>query len=441
LALGLIGGGVTVMLLASGSDTRRLEVCAGGGALLVAGTLLLGPFLVRLGAALWRLAARLRMRREEPGAVGRLAREQLRTHPGRTALSGATLMIGVGLAIVIGVYVGGLRAASEAAIREAVVGDLAIESADGTSSMPGTVVRAAVTVPDAAAVSTLKRATAILAPGGPVPVNGVDPTSWGEVYRFDWLAGSTSSLADLAPGQVLVESDTARAHGLSLGSPVILTVSGGRRVGARVAGVYRDAGLLHGLTVPLAWFDQLFAVTRLQGVFLRLSGAVAPQVALATLRGALRGYPGVVVHNQDGLAAQLRARLGGIVRLLYALLGLTVVMSLLGLGAALTLSVTTRTRELGVLRALGMTPGQARRLIRLEGLFSAAVAGLTGLALGAVVSAALLRALRVEGFVLVFPWAPLAAALGVMVAVAVLATVGPARRAARADILAAIAYE
>jgi putative ABC transport system permease protein len=440
LALALIGNGLLVMLLSSGSDAERLRRCGIGGALVLIGMLLAGPLVVSGVGSLLAHAPGAR-RRALRNAVPALAREHLALNPGRTALSGASLMIGVALALAIGVYVGGLRAASSRAINQTVLGDLAIEGSGG-SSVPADVVRAAIAVPDVAAISTLKTTHASLDGPALVQVAGIDPTSWSDVYRFDWVQGSGASLSNLVPGEVLVESDTARADGIAEGSHVTLTVSGGRQAQAVVAGVYRDAGLLRGVTLPLAWFDRLFpAQQRLQAVFMKLSGFVSNSVALASLRRALAPFPGVVARNQSQIAARLRSRANGVVELLYALLVLTVAMSLLGVGGALSLSVQARSQELGLLRAIGMTPAQARKMIRSESTLTAVIAALSGLGSGLGLAWCVVHVLRVEGLVFVMPWLTVIAVIVGSAAVALLAAIGPGRRATRVDVLAAIAHE
>jgi putative ABC transport system permease protein len=436
LAAGLAAAGLIVILSASGDEASRLRACAIGGALVVVAGLVAGALVVRVVGGVGGLLSR---RRRRP--IGELAHEHALQHPGRTALSASSLTIGLTLTLLIAAYVGGLRAATTAAIGQSVVGDVAIQAQDGTSSIPATTVRAAVAIPDLEGISSLKTDTGTLARAGTVQVAGIDPTSWGEVYRFDWLQGSSASLANLSAGQVLVEADTARAAGLHLGSRTVLMTNAGQRVPVRVAGIYQDAGLLHGVTVPLSWFDQLFDQSRLAGVFIKLTGAVSHRVALLALNRALTQFPGVVARDQTQIAARLRTNVDGVVDLLYALLVLSVVMSLLGIGGALNLSVRARTSEIGMLRALGMTPAQARTLVRDESMLTAAIGGLSGIVLGLVLGVAVTHALRTEGFAFSFPWLPL---IGVVVAdllAGTLAAVAPARRVARIDVLAAIAHE
>jgi putative ABC transport system permease protein len=426
-------GGLVLTLGASGDQDRRLALCGVGGGLVLVGALLAGPLVVAGFVAVTRLRRR--------DAIFTLARDQALMHRNRTALSASSLMIGVTLALVVTVYVSGLRNATATAIHQTVLGDVVIESQNAAQPIPAASVRAVAAVPDLAAVSTLKTVTARARGVGSVQIAGVDPTSWPEVYRFDWVDGRAATLSALNPGQVLVEADTARAAGVSVGAQLHVTGPTGQRLVLTVAGIYRDSGLLKGITVPLDFFDDEFNQPQLQDIFVKLSGSVSQTVALTALRRALARFPGVVVRDQRQLAARLAANVTNVSDLLYALLALAVLMSLLGIGGSLNLSVQTRAGELGMLRALGMTPGQARALVRDESVITALVGGGLGVGLGLLLSVCVTHALSPEGFTFAFPWLAVAGSAVAVVLAGVGAAVAPARRAARTPMLSAITYE
>ena len=432
VSAGCVAGGLILTLGASGDQARRLLFCGIGGGLVLVGALIAGPLVV---AALVWVA---RLRRRDP--IFALAREQALINRGRTALSASSLMIGVALALVITVYVSGLRGATSTAIHQTVVGDVVVESQNAAQPIPAASVRAVAAVPDLAAVSTLKTVTAEASGIGSLQISGVDPTSWPEVYRFDWVNGRAATLSGLNPGQVLVEADTARAAGLKVGSELNVTGPTGQRLTLSVAGIYRDSGLLKGITVPLDFFDQEFNQPQLQDIFVKLSGSVKQAVAVTALTHALARFPGVVVRSQRQLAARLAANVTNVVDLLYALLVLAVLMSLLGIGGSLNLSVQTRGGELGMLRALGMTPGQARSLVRDESVPTALVGGVLGVVLGLVLSVCLTHALAPEGFAFTFPWLAFVGSMAAVLVAGVGAAVAPARRAGRTPMLSAISY-
>ena len=433
VSAGLGAGGLILTLGAAGDQSQRLSSAAIGEALMLAAALLATPLAVGVCARLTSL------RRGDP--ILELARSQALAQRGRVALSASSLMIGVALALVLSVYAAGLRAATSRAVDQTVLGDIVVESADAARPIPAASIRAVAAVPDLGGVSALKTVTGRLAGAGAVQVAGVDPTSWREVYRFRWRAGGPAAFTGLAPGQALVEFDTARAAGLRQGSLLRLRAPDGRPLALRVAGIYRDGGLLKGIVVPLSYFGATFAQPQLQDVFVKLSGSVSAAVAIAALRHALARFPGVVVADQRQLAAQLAANITSVVDLLDALLALAVLMSLLGIGGSLSLGVQTRSGELGTLRALGMTPAQARALVRDESLLTALIGGVGGIALGLVLAVCLAHALAPDGFVFAFPWAALGGAVAATLIAGLGAAAWPGRRAAQVPMLAAISYE
>ncbi|MBO0768542.1 MAG: ABC transporter permease [Solirubrobacterales bacterium] len=447
LAAVLLVGGLVVVLLASGDHSRRLTQTGIGSALMLAGALVAGPLSVMLAGRVIGLVSgprgRWRVWRHEvgpprAGIIFELAREHTLTSVGRTALSASSLMIGVALVLGISVYSAGLRKTSSDAINQTIVGDVSIQSANGSDPIPPATVQGVASVPDLSAVSSLKTVTARLGNAGSVQVGGIDPTSWTHVYHFNWVSGSPQTVSGLSSGQALVEQDTAQAAGVVDGQHITLTGPTGKRMSLTVAGIYKDSGLLGGVVVPDTYFDQAFDQPQLQSIFVNLSGSVPRHVALAQLRQGLSRFPGVVVDDQHQLAQRLSANVTSVVDLLYALLVLAIVLSLLGIGGSLNLSVQARQRELGMLRALGMTPAQAGSLIRWESLLTAVIGGLTGFVLGLVMSAAGMHAL---GYSFAFPWLALLGALAAVLIAGFGAALAPAARAARVQMLAAIAYE
>ncbi len=209
----------------------------------------------------------------------------------------------------------------------------------------------------------------------------------------------------------------------------------------RIRGIYRDQALLRGVALPAAAFAQLFPQSRLQQMFVKLDPQQSRGAASAALAQALQPYPGVVARSQSQLSDQVSSRVNSVLLLFYALLAVSVLLSLLGIVNTLTLSIHEREAEIGTLRAIGMTPSQARRLLRDESVITATIGAAVGIPLGVFLAWAMTRALAGEGIVFVVPWGALLVVLAVGLLVGVLAGIGPGRRAARIDILAAIGYE
>src|SRR5581483_6517494 len=236
-----------------------------------------------------------------------------------------------------------------------------------------------------------------------------------------------------------VERDTARSAQLRVGDRAPLTTETGLRTTVTVRGIYRDQALLRGFAISRSAFDGLFHQQRLQEVFVKLAPDADRSAATSALQQALTSFPGVVARSEKQLEDEVGGRVNSILVLFYALLAMSVLVSLLGIVNTLTLSVHERTRELGVLRAIGMTARQARALIRDESVITAAMGTSVGVIVGMFLAWVVTRALSDEGLVFVLPWAQVLAVVAVGLMAGVIAAVPPARRAARLDVLGAIA--
>ena len=177
-------------------------------------------------------------------------------------------------------------------------------------------------------------------------------------------------------------------------------------------------------------------------VYVKAEEGVDPTSIRSELEAALEPFPTVEVTSQAEFKEQIRNQINQLLSLVYALLGLAVVIAILGIINTLALSVIERTREIGLLRAVGMTRGQMRRMVRLESVVIAVYGAVLGIALGLAFGVALQRALVDQGIeVLSIPWGLLIAVLVVAAFVGVFAAVWPARRAARLDVLQAVTTE
>ena len=432
----LAAGGLVVIFTGHGNLTTHLERGGVGALGLILAVLILGPLLVRVLARVisWPVE-------RAGGVIPELARENARRNPARTALSPSSLIIGLALVLFVMIYASGLRDSAHRIIGRTFIGDLTIQSQDGQSPIPAAATQAVTGIPSLQAVSSLKTAPGRLRGAGNIDVQAIDPTTISSVYRFDWIHGSSSSLSALGPGDALVEQGTARAAHLKLGSHTTLVTATGLRLPLTVTGIYSDRALLTGIAITRAQFDQSFDQPRLQDIFVKLSPGSNTASAQATVAQGLSSFPGVVVRSERQLADQVASHVDTILILLYALLALSVVMSLLGIVNTLNLSVYERTREIGMLRAMGMTGHQARVLIRNESLITAAIGSIVGVGLGVLLAWSVIHAVRAEGIVFSPPWLQVAGVFGAGLLSGVVAAVAPARRAARLDLLSAIAHE
>jgi putative ABC transport system permease protein len=289
--------------------------------------------------------------------------------------------------------------------------------------------------------SILKRSDSHVAGGGSQQANAIDPQTIQEVYRFDWVEGSDTTIGLLGPSGALVEKRLADRANLHAGESFTVRSSSGQSTVLHARGVYRDQGLLGGYTVGLPAFDDFFGQRRAAQILVKLSPGADQRRVLPAIDHALGGFPEARARSQRQLATAQARRVNSVLYLFYALLALSVVVSLSGLINTLGLSVHERTRELGVMRALGSTRRSLRRSVRYESVIIGAVGAGLGALLGLFVAVVIVSALSSDGLELSIPWATLAGLLGLALLLAVLAAVAPARRAARLDILTAIAYE
>jgi putative ABC transport system permease protein len=322
-----------------------------------------------------------------------------------------------------------------------LLADYTLQSSDGTSPVPPATVQAVTALPQVQAVASLTSAEGRLGRSGLVTAEGVDPSTFGQVYRFDWVNGSPGTLSGLEPGDVLVEQDTARSAHLAVGDRVAMTTETGLRRTLTVRGIYRDQAMLQGFVLPISLFDRVFHQPRLQAVFVRLGPGAGKAAAGQELTHALASFPGVVARSTQQVKSVVASHVDSVLALFYALLALVVGMSLLGIVNTLSLSLHERTRELGMLRALGMTPEQTRILIRDESIITAALGAIAGVILGVLLAWIVTLALAGDGVVFAVPVLQVLGLLVLGLAAGVIASVLPARRAVRLDVLDAIAQE
>jgi putative ABC transport system permease protein len=438
--LGAIGIAFVVAGLAGGGGvgTRAARI-GGGGVAVVVAVSLFSPALVRpladlLGRPL-ELARRL---------TGRLARENSKRNPGRTAVTAAALMIALALVTFITVFAAGLKSSVGQVIEENFAGGLVIENSDGFSPIPAGAALAAAKVPGVKSVATVRTAEAkVIGVGsGSVKVNG--PTSnIEEGIELEWLAGGPEKLRHLADDEAIVSDEFAKEHGLGLGDKFTLLSQSEQRPEFTVAGEFESKAKIFGsVMVTRRVMTDVFKERQDDTDFVVLEpGADAAKVQAILTAGAERAFPTAEVLNQAELREEREKQIDEVVRLFYVLLGLAVFISLIGVINTLGLSIYERTRELGMLRAIGMSRRQVRTMIRYEAVITALIGAILGLVLGIVFAALIAQPLKSEGFTLSYPVGTLIGILVLAALIGVVAAIIPARRASRLDVLESLQYE
>jgi putative ABC transport system permease protein len=419
----------------------------GGLGLVGAGILLVFVGVALASAALSGTAMATLGRPFMSRTVGRLAVRNAQRDRRRTAATAGALMIGLALVTMIGVLGSSASRSVEATISDVVRADYIVGSSTFQPFSPE-VGDAVAAVDGVAVVSRLAISPAAIgdaeAPGavevGPTGSfgTGIDPAT---LERAVALTVDQGTLADLGPGAVAVDLGTADSFDLEVGSTVPITWSTEAR-DYKVVATYEASGPLTGPLVDREEFVQMGLSAQDSTLYVVADDDIDAAGLRPALEEALSGYPNVTVQDQTELVEQISGQVDQVLSLVYALLGLAVVIAVLGIVNTLLLSVLERTREIGLLRAVGTSRVQVRRTVRIEALLIAVYGALLGVGLGLMFGVAIQRAIADEGIDrLAIPWTLIAVVLVVSGLVGVLAAILPARRAANLDVLAAIAAE
>ena len=438
--LGAAGMGMVVVGLFGGADGGSAAGLIGAGAVAVLlGVSLFSPRLVRPLASLagrpLELARRL---------IGRLARENTQRNPARTAVTAAALMIGLAVVAFVTVFAAGIKSSIADAVDESFQGDLVLQNSDGFSPISPRAAGVARQVPGVELVSTMRATQAKLLDGGSgrLRVSALDRDA-GTVLSIDWTEGGPETLRALTDNQVVVDKSFASGNDLDVGDRVRLLTQVGAKPSLEVVGEFEDKAELFGSAIVsqrlmAGAFDQSDDVLD----FVELApGARADAIQARLTKAMERDFPIVEVRNQQELKENQEEQINQLLGLIYALLALAVIVSLFGIANTLALSIHERTRELGMLRAIGMSRRQVRTMIRYEAVITALIGALLGMVIGVIFAALIAQPLKDEGFVLSYPVGQLIAMLLFAAVAGVIAAIAPARRASRLNVLQSLQYE
>lgn len=368
--------------------------------------------------------------------VGRLAVRNAQRDRRRTAATAGALMIGLSLVTMIGVLGNSSTKSVEATIADVIRADFIVAS---TTFQPFTP-EVGDTIEGVDGVEVVSRLAVTEASIGPDDsfATAVDPSTIEAVVALDVIDGS---LAGTDGGGLAIDTDTAEARGLELGSTLAITWPTESR-DYEVVAIYAPAGPLTGPVVSRDELTDLGLPLLDNTVYVAAADGADPDELRQALDQALAPYPIVTLQDQTELVDQVRGQVNQLLSLVYALLGLAVVIAVLGIVNTLLLSVLERTREIGLLRAVGTGRRQVRSVVRIEALLIAVFGALLGVGLGLLFGVAIQQTLADDGITeLGIPWTLITVVIVVSALVGVLAAIIPARRAANLDVLAAIATE
>jgi putative ABC transport system permease protein len=375
--------------------------------------------------------------RRTGGVAAELAEANSARNPGRTASTAAALMVGLTLVTVVAVLGAGLRGSVEGAVTKQVDAPYVLAASNGVpfAAAEGEALA------DVEGVKTYShvRSDQALVAKEERSLSGVDPATIERFYRFDWADGSAASVAGLGKDGALVTETYATDHDLEVGSEIPVTTPDGDRHSYTVRGIY-DAPQIDAMLGDVAISQQAFdaAYPQPKNMFTFIDAGPDAQQALES---AAAGSNDARFSTAETFGKDRTKNFQSLLMMVYVLLAFSVVVSLFGMVNTLVLSVFERTRELGMLRAIGMTRRQARRMIRQESVITALIGAAMGLPLGVFLAALVTKALSTYDVGLTIPVPALVAFTVIAILAGVAAAVMPARRASRLNVLDALHYE
>jgi putative ABC transport system permease protein len=428
------GGTVLALGLTGAAGGQELWAVLGGVLVCFIGVALLTPVVVRpVASVLGRLFSW-----SVPGKLGRLNSGR---NPRRTAITAAALMVGVALVAGVGVILDSAKQSIGGLAEERMDAELII-SGEQTGPRPPSF--------DAEVLDQVAALPGVaLVAGSYFEQAEVDGDSLFVTATHDLAAdrdifgleAESGSLDRLAGGQLVVDSRTAADRDLAVGDRVRVQLSRGEPRTYQLAGVYEWMPIYSGFVLPVEATGD-FGIPQPSMAFVQLTDPSAAEQIRPEVAALLADSPEVSVADQSEFIEQQTSQLDGVLTMIQVLLALAILIAVLGIINTLALSVLERTRELGLLRAVGLGRAATMRMITVESVVIAVFGALLGIVVGTGLAAAVVAALESEGITtLALPWTDLAIYLVLAGLVGVVAAVLPAIRAARTDVLTAIAYE
>ena len=424
--------GVTVVV--AGALDGEVSRAGLGALVTLVGVVMLGPVVARPAAGL--LGAPQAARR---GLSGTLARRNAMRNPRRTASTALALLIGVTVVSLMTVVAASIKQSVSDTVDEQFAGDLVIMSDSfGLGGLSTELAPAVAELPEVAAVSPVGNAPVRLGDDEAIATT-YDPATLGEVMDMGSVDGSTD---DLGTGEIAVSEEYAADHGLALGDLLPVTYPDGATAETAVGAVYSNEDMLGEVLLPQDAFRPHTAQDADLAVMIVLADGVAVDEGEIAVQAVADRFASPDVQTADEYTESVAGDVDQVLNVVYVLLVLAIVIALMGIANTLSLSIHERTRELGLLRAVGQTQGQLRSMVRGEAVTVALFGTAGGVGLGLFLGWAMVEALADEGFTaFAVPVPSLAIVLVVGALAGVLAAVRPARRAARLDVLDAIATD
>jgi putative ABC transport system permease protein len=432
--VGAVGGALLALGLSGNAGDSTLWTILAGVLVTFIGVALLTPLISKPVVALlgrifsWSV----------PGKLGRLNSGR---NPRRTAITAAALMVGIALVTGVTVILDSAKASFTTLAENTIDAELVIS---GTQTGPRPPSFDPAVLDEAAKLPGVQETAGIY--WDQAKVNGKtegvtaisDVAALTDIYHAKATAGTISSLGD---DQMLVDTDTAKDLGLSVGASLAVQTTRGDAKTYTLSGIYEASELYGGFVLPVD-AAKGFAVPKPTQAYLKLAPGTTVAQVQPQVEALLANSPEVSVADRATFIDQQTSSLDGVLQMIQILLALAILIAVLGIVNTLALSVLERTRELGLLRAIGLRRAQTMRMVTVEAVVISMFGAILGVVVGSGLGASVVRALKDQGIDdLVLPWAQMGLFVGVAAIVGVVAAVLPAIRAARLDVLRAIAHE
>ncbi|MEI6620868.1 MAG: FtsX-like permease family protein [Actinomycetes bacterium] len=429
--IGVVGLLVMLSIVVS-SGQFVLQRVAAGAVLTFVGFMVFAPVAaLPVGAA---IGAPIRWTR---GVSGAMAGRNATRNPKRTASTAAALVVGVTIVGLFTIFASSIKSSIETSVAGSFKGELVMSNSNfaGVGFSPRMVTQIGA-LPQVSAAASMSRGV-VLTGKKQLNVTVADPRKLGVVLA---LPTAGAALADLGPDQLAASADEAILNGWSIGGPVTVAFADGSVERLTLGATYTAADLVGAAVIPEALYNKHVKQVAIDSILIALASGVSVSDGQAAVQAVADQYGAGSVQTREEFIKSVAGQIDSLLNVVYALLGLAILIALMGIANTLSLSIHERTRELGLLRAVGQTRGQLRSMVRWESVIIALFGTICGLLLGVVLGWALMKAVAAEEAVAVFSL-PVGQLLlvGVVGGVAgVLAGLRPAWRASKLNVLAAI---
>lgn len=422
---------ITALALIFAATGNTVQLVGLGALTGLAGAVVFGP---SLAGGIAR-ASRVVVRRS--GMAGHLGIENVLRNPRRTASTASALMIGATLVCAISVFAASAVASIDNLVDTGFKGDVVVTSTG--NGIPVSDIERAAQTPGVATIAAMEYGPATVEGDG-VLVSATDTAALAELVDMKVSAGDLATLGD---GDVAISETYAKSHDLALGSTIHAELLDGSSADWTVRAVYRNPLVAQNLLTTTATLEGSLLLPVAQIAFVDAESGISAQTLVDRLEETFADNPTAQVQTNDGFKKNAASQMNTFLNIVYAMLALAVIIAIIGIVNTLGLSILERTRELGLLRAVGMTRRQLRTTVRIEALLIAMTGTVIGLVLGTAIGSSLIKSFgpdqALTGFAI--PWVRLVVVLVAGMLVGFFAAVLPTRRATRLDPLDALAAE